>query len=144
MQPTRIHYARRFLEDQCTKWPAHLTPVPTQQWPLHSRPDGLAAVLRSNKFLVQIYFETPAALRLTVCRTELDDQGRWKEGITWDELMQLKREAEFGSEWAVEIFPPDSDIVNVANMRHLWVLPGKPAYGWSNPRPQNNPEPTLV
>lgn len=27
---------------------------------------------------------------------------------------------------------PDSDVVNVANIRHLFVLPEKSTYNWSN------------
>jgi hypothetical protein len=29
------------------------------------------------------------------------------------------------------VFPPDTDVVNVANMRHLWILaPGTLAFAW--------------
>lgn len=31
---------------------------------------------------------------------------------------------------AVEIYPAERDIVNVANMRHLWVLPERLPFGW--------------
>jgi hypothetical protein len=32
--------------------------------------------------------------------------------------------------WAVEIYPADGDVVAVANMRHLWLLPEAPAFAW--------------
>jgi hypothetical protein len=31
---------------------------------------------------------------------------------------------------AVEVYPKDSDIVNVANMRHLWLVDDKTNIGW--------------
>lgn len=42
--------------------------------------------------------------------------------ITWDELQALKNE-HFGPEAAaMEVYPPDSDVVNSLPMRHLWKL----------------------
>jgi hypothetical protein len=91
------------------------------------------AVFRSMTFLVQL-FEEPSGHRLTISRTVLngwkDGQPVWREGISWDEMQALKAEAGFGDRWAIEVFPPDSEVVNVANMRHLWLLPDAPAYGW--------------
>ena len=31
---------------------------------------------------------------------------------------------------AVEVFPADDQVVNVANMRHLWVLPEPLPFAW--------------
>lgn len=50
----------------------------------------------------------------------------WKEdgtdGITWDELQNLKNKV-FGIEaWAFEIYPPESELVNRKNVRHLWQV----------------------
>lgn len=42
--------------------------------------------------------------------------------ITWDELQELKN-MHFGSEAvAIEVYPPDSLVVNSLPMRHLWKL----------------------
>jgi hypothetical protein len=130
MTSKEIANAQRFLRQENSKQPVTLAPVSREKWPRHASHSGLAEVLRSKTFLVQIFLETPAALRLSVCRTELDQKGKWRDGITWDELMQIKWEAGYGQEWAVELYPDERHIVNVANMRHLWILPGKPAYGW--------------
>ena len=47
----------------------------------------------------------------------------WQGNIGWDELQTIKNLA-FGEEvGAVEIYPPQSEVVNKMNMRHLWVLP---------------------
>ena len=68
--------------------------------------------------------------RLSCSIAQLGEDGRFKDGISWDDLQRLKREAGFGDRWAVEVFPPDEDIVNVANMRHLWLLGDAPPFGW--------------
>lgn len=87
-------------------------------------------MLRSRGFLVQEFAEADGVIRLSINRTELRGDGRWTDGITWDELQRLKREAGHGDRVAVEVFPPDSDVVNVANVRHLWLLRGAPAFMW--------------
>lgn len=86
---------------------------------------------RSRRFLVVLWIETNGARRLSIMRTEFDKNGVQLDGITWDELQRLKGEAGFHDECAVEIYPPDSEIVNVANMRHLWLLSAPPAFMWS-------------
>lgn len=67
---------------------------------------------------------------MTVNRTMINRAREWLEGISWDELMELKRYIGFGESYAVEVFPRDSDIVNVAAMRHLWILPEPLDIGW--------------
>lgn len=111
----------------------HLTAIPAEEWPT-VRPPHLAGVWASRRFLVQ-HFGGEWGDRLTVCRASFKGglPGEYKDEITWDELQRLKREAGFGDRWAVELFPEDVHIVNVANMRHLWLLPEPPTYGWRNP-----------
>jgi hypothetical protein len=95
-------------------------------------------VWKSRKFLVQliqdvIFAGTPEEqeyMRLTVNRTELLNDGNWKDGITFDELMDIKSQCGFGEQWAVEVFPPDEELVNVGNMRHLWLVT-RPVFAWS-------------
>lgn len=43
--------------------------------------------------------------------------------LSWEELQEGKRDLGFGDCLAVEIYPPDAEVVNEANIRHLWVLP---------------------
>lgn len=90
----------------------------------------LRAVWRSNRFLVLEYkpVQSPQGpvIRLTVQRTWCDDKGEWVDGITWDELQEIKAQAGYRDHTAIEIYPPEDDIVNVASMRHIWVLaPGQ-------------------
>lgn len=85
----------------------------------------------SRYFLVQLFREN-GTVRITVNRTAYDmDTKQWAQGITWDELQEIKREIGRGDVWAVELYPPDIAVVNDANMRHLWVLDTAPAFGWN-------------
>lgn len=121
---------RRQLERDNAKQPSTLREVPRDEWP---NPLGTQLrVLRSRDFLVQEFSAAaPAKVRLSVCRTSLSGD-RWQDGITWDELQRLKRECGYGSADAIEIFPADIDVVNVANMRHLWVMDEPVSFAWRN------------
>lgn len=85
---------------------------------------------RSRGFLVQVYVEAGGIERLSVSRTTLREDGRWEDGLSWDDLQRLKGECGRGDRVAVEVYPPNAEIVNDANMRHLWVLPVAPSFMW--------------
>jgi len=124
----------RQLRRDNAAWPVTLKEVAREDWPMFviSGPPRLR-VMRSRDFLVQIFREHDH-LRLSVNRTDWDEiQQRWKEDISWDDLQRLKAEAGYDDMWAVEIFPPDTEVVNVANMRHVWLLPEAPAFAWRRP-----------
>jgi hypothetical protein len=46
-----------------------------------------------------------------------------KDGITWDQLQAVKNEALGPEVRCIEIYPPDDEVVDELNMRHLFVLP---------------------
>lgn len=123
---------RRELERQNAKMPLQLREVPRAEWPLESQRGPISRVWRSRDFLVQEYAERePVLVRLSVLRTTLDPKaGRWVDGITWDELQRLKAECGYGSHDALELYPPDRDVVNVANLRHLWVMREPVPFAW--------------
>lgn len=85
---------------------------------------------RNRYFLAQLYCEQTGYLRLTVQRCEITARGAWADGITWDELMAVKKAVGLDDRWAVEVYPPSGAVVNVANMRHLFLLSEPPAYAW--------------
>lgn len=87
-------------------------------------------VWRSRDYMVQL-FRDHGHVRITVNRTHQPDGIDWADGITWDELQAIKSEVGRGDVWAVELFPPDDAVVNVSNMRHLWLLDEPPPYGWN-------------
>lgn len=119
---------RRQLARDNAKMPITLMSVPRDQWP-----DPLAPqrrVLRSREFLVQEFdAPAPAFVRLSVNRTAVNGD-RWEDGISWDDLQRIKAECGYPMADAVEVYPAQGDEVNVANMRHLWVLREKLAFAW--------------
>lgn len=126
----RLAKARAFLAIENAKWPASLKPVPVNLWPADSDGAKRVAVWRSRSFLVQGFSEAGGVVRLSVNRTQLDDNGAWRDGITWDELQGIKDACGFEDSEAVELFPRSGGVVNVANLRHLWVLPVPLPFGW--------------
>lgn len=45
--------------------------------------------------------------------------------ITWDELMEVKRQVGRGQVFSIEVFPPDSEIIDTENVRHLFLITEK-------------------
>lgn len=123
---------RRALAEQRRRFPSHLVEIPPSEW--NERCKAAAhqplRTWQSKDFAVHLWQDTRGNKRLTVCRTEINNDGSWKDGITWDDLHRLKSEAGFGAQWAVECYPPDSQVIYDANMRHLWLLDQPPTYGW--------------
>lgn len=118
---------RRAMAKANAKWPLYLKPVPRDLWP--TQQPELLEVWRSKGFLVQIHAEGDY-IRMSVNRT-MHTGDDWVAGITWDELMRLKRECGRGDLDALELFPADSDVVNVANIRHLFFPPEPVAFKWT-------------
>ena len=117
---------RRALAAENLRYADEFVPIPRSDWPLGS-PRGLVKVWRSRDFLVQLYGHE-AAPRISVNRTSVKGE-RFTDEISWDELQRIKSGVGFGDKCAVEIFPPDANVINVANMRHLWLVPC-PEYMW--------------
>lgn len=119
---------RKQLARDNANQPNTLQEIPRWRWPSQIAP--LLRVLRSRDFLVQEFAaDAPALVQLSVCRTTLAGD-RWQDGITWDELQRLKHECGYAGRDAVEVFPADADVVNVANMRHLWVMAEPVPFAW--------------
>lgn len=131
-----------YARTEAAKRPAKLTEIPRERFSTAYRFGANAPThaWESREFLAQMYdvdpFQGIDTRRLSVCRVTLKDDGHWEENLSWEELMRVKREIGFGDWYAVEIYPRDSDIVNVANMRHLWILAAPLGLGWFS----NNPD----
>jgi hypothetical protein len=92
-------------------------------------------VWESQEFLVQLTRPQPTegqlpCLRMTVNRVVFRANGSADGNISWDDLQRVKREIGRGEMYAVEVYPRDSDLVNVANMRHLWLFDEPLDCGW--------------
>lgn len=107
-----------------------MKPMPIPPDEFGSPPAGVLGHWQSRDFLAVLYQDRDA-LRLTINRTRRDTRlDDWVDGITWDELMTVKAQCGFADTWALEIYPPNSEVVNVANMRHLWLHDDPPPFGW--------------
>lgn len=133
-RPT-IGQIRQFTRENKGR-PLHLVEVPRAEWTermtLHAfAPTGSIAVqvFQSREFLLVVW-DQAGTTRLSVMRTDFDIRTRHQRAdITWDDLQRLKSEAGFGDATAVEIYPPDKRVVNVANMRHLFIVDA-PDFMW--------------
>ncbi len=126
MITTRVQ--RRKLKRNNDKMSSDLLEVPRSEWP---DTDGLQRrVWRSRHYLVQEFdAPAPADVRLCINRTTLSGD-QWEDNITWDELQNIKSQCGYSGAEAVEVYPPDHDVVNVANMRHLWILREQMPFTW--------------
>lgn len=134
---TQANYTReerRALARDNAKQPSVLTL--TSGWQDRPNlPDGLLEVWRSREFLAQVFAAHPGIVRVSINRTSIDTgNGRWADGISWEELQRVKREIGRGHLDAVEVFPADCDIVNVANMRHLFIFDESLPFVWRKDR----------
>jgi hypothetical protein len=124
------------MRRQNALFPVHLKAIPREQWPditISPFESGSVplAVFRSRAFVVVAWIEPSGFTRISVNRTEWDERkGRFRDDISWDDLQRLKAEAGFGDMCALEVYPPDAHVVNVANMRHLFLVSGEPAFMW--------------
>lgn len=110
------------------KLPDVLTLIPPEEMPV-TKPMPYKAWV-SRKYLVQAYTEPNFCVRLSICRSTLNTGGGWDDKLTWDELQAIKREVGLGDWYGVEVYPRDSDVVNVANFRHLWLFAAPLPIGW--------------
>jgi len=122
--------ANQHLKKENKTYPDQLISVPESEWP--RREPGMIALWRSNRFLVQVYVENNGVVRLSVCRTEINNRGQWQENIAWEELQEIKNQCGYEHFDAVEVYPRQKDVVNVANMRHLWVFDEPLRFAWRN------------
>lgn len=130
MPLTTSRQQRRQLAQENAKLPRELVEIPRAAWPAHLDDPQRLRVWRSRFFLVQEFTApAPAVVRLSVNRTQLSGE-RWADNITWDDLQAIKNDVGYFAQTAVEVYPSVADLVNVANMRHLWVLAERPAFAW--------------
>lgn len=121
----------RQLNHENTYWPVMPVKIEKDKWPEQVGNPAPFEVWRSCDFLVQLFAESYGIVRLSINRTQIDpDTMEWRDGISWDELQRLKNLVGYAAREAVEIYPPKRDEVNVANLRHLWVLPERMAFSW--------------
>jgi len=116
--------------------PFKLIEFPKGKWEHLNNGNSNADVLRvfqCDRFLIQIRRHGPT-IRLCVNKVKFyrdaKDPGelKWQDGITWDELQEIKNQCGYQDHWMCEYYPPQDQVVNVANIRHLWLMDKPPEY----------------
>lgn len=69
-----------------------------------------------SKLYKVVAFADNGAIRLDIERKDK------KDGITWDELQQIKADCGWKDQDAIEFYPRESDVINTGNVRHLYVF----------------------
>lgn len=67
-----------------------LKPVPESKWPVRCHDPKRSNVWVNAYFLVQEFQEENGVIRLSVNTTSVASSGRWKDGISWDALQEIK------------------------------------------------------
>ncbi len=117
--------ARNFLKKQNAKYGNNFVPHEGK----HPN-NSFVKAMRNKDFLVQI-FDEDHAIRLSITKAELNkDCTRWRDGITWDEIQGIKNQLGYQDKCAVELYPPEEEVVNVANIRHIFILKELPEFMW--------------
>lgn len=92
-----------------------------ERWRRHADTAGdIIQAWRNNIYSVQVFARArvgaPAAMHLAIRRhDEAEVRG-------WSDLQRIKNEIAGEGRAAVEVYPPASDVIDQANMRHLFVL----------------------
>lgn len=113
------------------KFKDYLTRLDSDEYPDAYKAPGIIHAWASKKYFVQVFHECEGVTRLSVNRIAYDGSS-WEAEITWDEMQAIKNAVSGYNSYAVEIYPKQDDVVNVSNMRHLWVLRDVLPFGWRN------------
>lgn len=135
MSQARRYVCQEFADGWLNNLPLTMIPIPSDvivaaKMAVPEKGITCLGAWRSRYFLAVLYCEArTGAKRLSVNRTKLVGD-RWVGDITWDDLMQVKRECGLGDVHAIEFYPADDQVVDVANMRHLWLLDEPHPWMW--------------
>lgn len=123
MDKQTLYAMRKALRKDNKKYSKELVNIPRDQWPFTKPESNRTEVWRSRDYLVQVFAEGNQICRLSICKSDIGKDGHWVDGLSWDELQSIKNAIGFAEQDAVEAYPRERDVVNVANLRHLWVFP---------------------
>jgi hypothetical protein len=125
----------RFLARESQKFSEEMQMIPYEEWPSIHKSTELKckplALWRSKKFMAQVVEEPNGSIRISINRTSINSKYEFIDGISWDDLQNIKNQIGFQDFDCIELYPAREDVVNVANIRHLFVLPESSIYNWS-------------
>lgn len=125
--------SNKVLKEENKKFPVEPEDISPEVWKhcgFGQMQKNRIRVLRSREFLIQVFDEGNGLLRMSINRTLMNSSGDWKDGISWDEIQKLKAQCGYSDREAVEFYPREDDVVNVANLRHIWILEKPLPFGW--------------
>lgn len=137
---TDVRRLQKVIQAENRIHPDRMREVPMEQWSdaMKAKTLDLTApsvpvrAWRSKRFVAVLYDEgVRKPNRLSVNRAAISADGEFVGDLTWDELMQVKRECGFERRDALELYPADATVVNESNMRHLWILDMQSRLNWS-------------
>lgn len=106
----------------------HRQPEAWGPWENHSHKrihclalSGMQRAYRNAVMWVRVYEHDTEVGRVTHLMVGRHDQ-RSIDG-PWDDLQRIKNELVGEDRLAVEVFPPEAELVNACPVRHLWVYP---------------------
>lgn len=91
--------------------------------PYSSHPEDIKTIFRSKKYTVILWKQNriDGKQRFSISRNEWNSKERRYVGdISWDEIMEIKRQIGLGDVECWEYYPKDNEIINEANMRHIF------------------------
>jgi hypothetical protein len=105
---------------------------PMSKFEVQKAPTHIArTVLKPNEhWLPIVYVNTRYSVQLSQVRTDIGTvihlwirRHDGEMSRAWADLQRIKNEVVGVKRSAVEVFPPESELVDEANMTHLWVFP---------------------
>lgn len=128
----------RYIARESQKFSEEMQQIPCEQWTsIHkSTKCKTLALWRSKKFMAQVVQEPNGSIRISINRTSINSKYQFIDGISWDDLQNIKNQIGFQDHDCIELYPAQEDVVNVANIRHLFVLPETSFYNWVKKNPK--------
>ena len=113
------------------KLPIRMKKVPERLWPQNCHDPKRKSVWQGSGYLAQVFEAENGIYRISINRVERNWDGQeWADSIPWDDLQDIKNAVGFVGMDAVEVYPKKKDVVNVAPMRHLWVMTEPLPFAW--------------
>ena len=90
----------------------------TPRW--DQRPMGLEKFFQNALYSVQLHRKPSEWGEIILLMVRRNDEAPVR---SWSDMQRIKNEIVGTERVAVEVYPAESDLVDQANMYHLWVLP---------------------
>lgn len=99
-------------------WTLKATLTPTISW--SKRPAGLEKFYQNSLYSVQLHRKSSEWGEIVLLMVRRNDEAPVR---SWPDMQRIKNEIVGPERVAVEVYPDQADVVDQANMYHLWVLP---------------------